>query len=1258
MATVETKYQFTTARENVIEKDWAAGSSKIVESSEYVITLNKKGSGPRYAAQYKKVSYAPAWLKIVDEPIVNALDHLIRCMSKPNPTDRVTWIKVSYEQTGRVKISNNGPGIEIEVHKVASEKLGRETWVPDFIFGELFQGSNRTKSDDSIIGGTNGLGAKLSNCFSTEFIVETVSHTPTSKALYIQRWRNKMADREAPKIVDLSAPSKLPLERTLPHTTLSFVPDYQHFGYDQFTAEIYNELVDIVRTRVFLAAAYAKYASVGLGGGQNIDIYFNDEKVEINGMADIAAILFPGRPCIRTTITPVMDPKAKSRLSYRYPWEVCAVVLSNDDESGPAINQMSNVNGVVVRDGKHTKHIFTKIIDGVKEKIMKIFKDKNMTFKTSYVTNNIFVLANTMIPNPGWTGQRKDVLELDIRKLAGYTLDKKFIDGISDKLKDLIVDEVFNEKEQKVSKKKDADIEYDKYTPAHNCDSRKAETRLKCNLLAFEGDSAMSQGRTGITNNPNMGFDYYGVICLGGVIMNARKECAVIETSDGSRKVRKSTKLINNVFLNALLSVTGLNMNHKYDPQSPTYKKEMSELKYGCITACVDQDYDGVGNIFALLLNIFELFWPNLLAAGYIKRFDTPKIRAYPKKGGKIMEFYTDDEYDQWAKSLEVSGKSTSSWNIKYYKGLGTHSRDETIHMFKNFQKHLFTYYLDAKSHDMFEIYYGSDPDLRKVALATPTVVPSPDKVRQQVETMLISCSDHLDYETKTFQKDSIERHLDHALDGFNQSGRMIFDGAQKAFRSRDDEMKVAQLAGYISEHENYHHGEASLAESITGRAFITVGGKQIPQLLPYGQFGSRLCGGKNAAKPRYIWTKLNKRAMDIIYPEPDYWMLEFTFDEGERGAPKYYLPIIPTSILESTELPGHGWKIKTWGRDALKVIENVRRLIRIDDAAKLLVMPAYTHGWKGKIQTIRGEPYSFGIYEHDEKNNSIKITELPLRVWTIDYVAKLRKKITETKIGADGKKVVTEGRVIQSIVDASDDRAVKIEVKLKPGAMEWLQANGWGDSAFTDPVEEYFMLRDHMDSNLNMIGSRGEVIEFKSYEDILTYWFPFRKMMYIKRVDRQAIILKLKIMYYANLVRYINECIELRIVKMKVKDMEHKLATIDPPYDRIHRGKIMNPKFTPTEKLEELALHGPKANYDYLLDLTDREKSEESLAKFTRELDENRKQLAELEEKMARGRFRGAYIWEEELDQLEEVIKEGRNTDWMFGEKGKYEFM
>lgn len=75
--------------------------------------------------------------------------------------------------------------------------------------------------------------------------------------------------------------------------------------------------------------------------------------------------------------------------------------------------------------------------------------------------------------------------------------------------------------------------------------------------------------------------------------------------------------------------------------------------------------------------------------------------------------------------------------------------------------------------------------------------------------------------------------------------------------RADKKEVKVAQLAGAVGEMSAYHHGEQSLMMTIVNLAQDYVGSNNINLLLPIGQFGTRLQGGKDSASPRYIFTQL-----------------------------------------------------------------------------------------------------------------------------------------------------------------------------------------------------------------------------------------------------------------------------------------------------------------------------------------------------------------------------------------------------------------
>jgi len=73
-------------------------------------------------------------------------------------------------------------------------------------------------------------------------------------------------------------------------------------------------------------------------------------------------------------------------------------------------------------------------------------------------------------------------------------------------------------------------------------------------------------------------------------------------------------------------------------------------------------------------------------------------------------------------------------------------------------------------------------------------------------------------------------------MDGLKPSQRKILYASLK--RGLKEEIRVAQLAGYVSEHAAYHHGEASLNGTIVGMGQNFVGSNNINLFKPIGQFG------------------------------------------------------------------------------------------------------------------------------------------------------------------------------------------------------------------------------------------------------------------------------------------------------------------------------------------------------------------------------------------------------------------------------------
>ena len=132
--------------------------------------------------------------------------------------------------------------------------------------------------------------------------------------------------------------------------------------------------------------------------------------------------------------------------------------------------------------------------------------------------------------------------------------------------------------------------------------------------------------------------------------------------------------------MNAIKKILGLQHNKEY--------KDLNDLRYGGIIILSDEDYDGY-HIKGLLINCFHYFWPSLIKhEDFISSLSTPIIKATNKKDIKI--FYNIAEYKDW----KDNNISSNNYTIKYYKGLGTSTKEEGKEYFKDIEEKLIKYNL------------------------------------------------------------------------------------------------------------------------------------------------------------------------------------------------------------------------------------------------------------------------------------------------------------------------------------------------------------------------------------------------------------------------------------------------------------------------------------------------------------------------------------------------------------------------------------
>ena len=169
---------------------------------------------------------------------------------------------------------------------------------------------------------------------------------------------------------------------------------------------------------------------------------------------------------------------------------------------------------------------------------------------------------------------------------------------------------------------------------------------------------------------------------------------------------------------------------------------------------------------------------------------------------------------------------------------------------------------------------------------------------------------------------------------------------------------------------------------AIVSMAQNFVASNNINLLLPIGQFGSRVMGGKEAASARYIFTSLSP-VTRTLYPEADDSVLEYLDEEGQSIEPNFYLPIVPMALINGAEGIGTGWSTYIPQHNPRDVVENIKRLMKNETYVQ---MHPWYKGYSGSIELQPDGRYLVTGHFNELDEDEIEITELPIGKWTRDY--------------------------------------------------------------------------------------------------------------------------------------------------------------------------------------------------------------------------------------------------------------------------------
>jgi DNA topoisomerase-2 len=919
-----------------------------------------------------------------------------------------------------------------------------------------------------------------------------------------------------------------------PYTKVSFKPDYQRLGIDGLT----SDMLALFKKRVYDISAVTD---------KRIKVKYNGELVPCKNFEQYVD-LYVGN---KTDTKRIYE-------NHNGRWEY-AVCLAPKDE----FQQVSFVNGIYTsRGGKHVEYIMNQII---RKLCVYIKTKKKVDVKPNTIKEQLMLFLRCDIDNPSFNSQTKDELGTASTKFGSTcSVSDSFIEKIAKMGVMNAACALTEVKDNKAAKKTDGNKSKSIRGIHKLIDANFAGTvkSNQCTLILCEGDSAKAGIVSGLSKDDR---NTIGVYPMKGKIFNVRGESL--------KRINENKEIIE------IKQILGLETGK-------TYTTESAEklLRYNSVLFMTDQDLDG-SHIKGLGLNLFQDQWNSLSTLdNFLGFMNTPILKA--KKNGQEKLFYNEGEYNVWKQENDTKG-----WNVKYYKGLGTSTGKEFKEYFANKKIVYFNHEGSVSDNIIDMIFNKKRSEERKSWLSNYDRNSYLDTNSNKV-----SHKDFINKEMIHFSIYDCERSIPNLMDGLKTSLRKILYSSFK--KNLTTEIKVAQFSGYVSEQSGYHHGEASLNGAIVGMAQDYVGSNNVNLLLPNGQFGTRLQGGKDSASERYIFTQLNQITR-YIYRKEDDPVLEYLEDDGDPVEPRYYVPIVPMVLVNGGKGIGTGFSTDILSYNIDTLINILKSKLELESNEIDNELSPFYKNFEGSCEKIDDKRYIVkGVYQKitDKK---IKITELPIGYWTDDF-----KQHIEHLMEVDKNK--KQKTFIKDYNDMSTDKVVDFEIVLNEPIDESKDSSNVYNN-FEKSMKLYSTLSTN---NMHLFNHEAKLTKYSDVKEIIDSYFPIRLEYYQKRKDHQITTLEEDLNLLQNKSKFIMENIKGTIdLRNKKKTVVIDMLT-EKEYD-----KLDGEKYDP--------------DYKYLLKMPMDSLTEENFNKMCQEKDNKITELEKLKSTAIQ------HMWLSELDEL-----------------------
>ena len=923
------EYMHVNTETKIIMRPESYGGSRYMEEETNV-----------YDYETKQIIPTQHTIKIIvktfEEILENASD-AIQKNKKKHGTFKTTEVNITMNQL-KFSIRNNGDSIPI---KKMNEQDGFQSdackedeanmYIPEVMYGVLNSGSNFVKTNEGA--GQNGVGAKLTNVFSSSFNVVIQDGTKRYEQLF--EWREEesilsLEERKRDAVVTENTGSPfVEIQWEIRKDVFTETKQWKNGITTEVACEsIPDGVYQAIRQRVY----HMKLTH------PSVKWTFNGTEIDVTATQYCAPLIEEGLCQLYETTN-----------------ETVLVGLAKYTDRKKNIKYESNVNGIHVRGGLHITHIKDSILNhyyGTKEKLDELIEE--------LVDQKLFIYVNAFVLDPRFKGGNKKAYLQTYKhdKTTKLQVNKKFV---QDLFKQQPIEKILEDIKQELKAK-----ELRKVNKSNRVNDRMSIRRnvpnlveanvvdKKSRLCIVEGNSAMNLIRAIKDHLPEQESKRIGMIAKRGKVFNC----------DGKNP-------------------TQISKSHQDLIQTLGLQFGKGKSRYGEVIICTDADADGF-HITGLLCTLFasDTKWvEKLLQNGYVKVLKTPIVKVFDRQNRFVKAFYTMPEYEAYAKNQDMAGKTPV-----YYKGLGSHDNDDAKWLAQHFEAHLIRFEFDNMSvlHDCFK----KQPEFRKQLATTPYA-------EQQHATKTCTITQYAHGQYKLYLQYDNSRKLHSPYDGLNTSKRKLI--WYLMHRGNQQPSKVYKISAGAASKLHYLHGDKSFQDTLTKLAQTIVGKENMQYCVPKGQFGQRHINADKthgAAAARYIDTCLQPW-VSLVYPKKDFPLLKYHTMEGEQVEPVSLFPIVPMILINGCRCVGTGFAQNIPPHDPRDVIDVVRCMIEDkrehddpNDELDALVLQLYPYfkGFKGALE-YEGRWLSTGAFTYDENTCALTITELPLFTWTDNYI-------------------------------------------------------------------------------------------------------------------------------------------------------------------------------------------------------------------------------------------------------------------------------